>query len=270
MARIRVRIRINEGGEGAPLDQLADIGHEVERFLRLMTQDIGLHVPKGQWIARNFENSSVAFDSEGPAEYSLEQLRDFNATFEYISTFDPERDRLNGSVKHRTVLQFAKIADPLQPHERVSFAIYRPSQDTATDWRPLTKRRATALKERLVQTLHYVGTLQGQLHNIVVEPSLSFNIRDAQTGELVHCDADDGLYEDLRRAMARRGALLYVRGNIAVRRIDRSITAVKATAIRVAPSLTAQQYDSFFGIAPTYTGELTTEEFIDRARGYDH
>jgi hypothetical protein len=99
---------------------------------------------------------------------------------------------------------------------------------------------------------------------------LYFNIRETKSKELVRCDAADDLYDEVHQAMERRGALLYVRGSISVRRIDKAITAVKASAIRVAPPLTDREYERFFGLDPNYTGSQTTEEFIDDARGYDH
>lgn len=270
MARIRLRIRLNEGGEGVPLDQLADVGREVERFLRSLAQDVGVVVPKGQWLAREFRNESVSFDSEGPAEYPLEQIREFNAAFNSVAGFDPLHDRLNGSVRHKTLLQFARIADSLQSHERISFGIYRPDQDMISDWKPLTKRRASRLKEQLVQTVYYTGTIRARLHNVIVEPAFSFNVREERSNALIRCDADDELYDELHRAMRVRNALLYVRGRIGIRRVDQLITSIRVLAIKMAPNLSRKEYESFFGIAPNYTGELTTEQFIERARSRDH
>lgn len=266
MPKLKIRVKLNEGGEGAPLDQLAAIGKETERFLRFLAQDLGISVPKGRWLARNFANASVSFDSEDPAEYDYLQLRAFNDAFLFCSDFDPDRMKLNGGVQHRTLLQYAKIADALQPHERVGFGIYYPDAEKPYDWRPLTKRRALTLKDRLTETVTYVGSLQGRLHNVTIEPSLSFQIRISRNGELVRCDAALDMYRKLHDAMELPDTLLYVRGRIRARRVDRNIASLNVIDIKVAPNLDDDMYERFFGAAPEYTGALTTEEFVDRAR----
>jgi hypothetical protein len=270
MAKLRVRIVLNKGGEGAPLDQLADVVREIERFLRYLSEDIGLNVPKGRWLARNFENNSVEFDTEDPSEYQADQIGAFNRGFLYCAEFDPAKSsQLNGVVGHRTLTQFASVADALQPHEKIGFGIYRPDGSKPYVWRPLSKRHALSLREALSQTVVYVGALRGHLHNITVEPTLSFQLRLSRTNDLVRCDAHSDLYGTVYDAIKDPDRLLYVRGRITARRIDRGVTAVRATDVKPAPLLTNERYEAFFGSAPNLTGDLAAEAFVDEARSSD-
>jgi hypothetical protein len=269
MAKLRVRIVLNEGGEGAPLDQLADISREMERFLRYVSEDVGLNVPKGRWLARNFKNKSVEFDSEDPVEYQIDQITAFNRALIYCAEFDPEKSHLNGNIRHRTLAQFASVADALQAHEKVGLGIYRAEGQKPYTWRPLSKRHALTLKESLSQTIAYVGTLRGHIHNITVEPALSFQLRVSRSNDLVRCDADTALYGTVHAAIKNPESLLYVRGRITARRVDHGIMAVRAIDVRAAPILSTERYEAFFGAAPNFTGDLTTEQFIDEARSTD-
>jgi len=269
MAKLRVRIKLNEGGEGAPLDQLVHAGKELELFLRYLADDAGFSVAKGKWLARKFENESVSFDSEGGGEYTDDQVRTFNAALSYCSSFNPDTDKLNGKVQYRTLLQYSKIAEPLQPHEKIGIGIYEPRAERP-NWRTLTKRDATTLHERLTETVTYVGSLRGRIHRLSIETPLEFNVRLLRTNELVPCRASDDLFERVHEAANRQNALVYVRGRITARRIDRHVTSVRVSNVRAAPTLDDESYERFFGLNERYTGHMTTEEFIDEARGYDH
>jgi hypothetical protein len=61
MPLLRVKVVLNEGGEGVPLSQLTDIANEVENFLRYLADDAGIEVNRADWLARAFENKSVRF-----------------------------------------------------------------------------------------------------------------------------------------------------------------------------------------------------------------
>lgn len=269
MAKLRIRLRLNEGGEGAPLDQLVAVSKETERFLRCLAQDVGMAVPKGQWLARNFENGSVSFDSEHAGEWSIAQVKEFNAGFRYVASFEPGRQRFDGGIRHGTLLQYVKITDGLASHEKVGFGLYAPNGNTPDQWHPLTKRQALTLRDQLTEEVTYVGTIQGNIHNFVAELPFRFSLRLSRSGDLVRCDIGEPLYDDLVKTLTRRNALVYVQGRIRARRIDRSIQAVDVFRLKSAPPLSDQAYQSFFGASPNYTGDMSTEQFIEEARSYD-
>jgi len=266
LAKLRIRLKLNEGGEGAPLDQLADIGRQAERFLRFLAADLGMPVPKGEWLARNFLNGSVEFDSEHPAEYTPQQIASFNAAFLEIASLGADDDHQpSAPIQHRTMLQFTRIAESVAVHERVGFGLYRATDRQPYQWRPLSKRDALTIKERLAAEVTYVGATSGRIRDVIVEGTPAFYLR-VRSGDLVRCVVSETLYRETLELIRDRGALVYVHGRIRARRIDRSIREIFVRRIKAAPKLTPEQYEEFFGVDPNYTGELTTEEFIEAAR----
>jgi hypothetical protein len=81
MSRLRVKLILNEGGEGVPLSQLTDIAEEAEKFLRYLAHDAGLTIQRGEWLARNFVNDSVRFDIEKESFQPIEAVKEFNRLF---------------------------------------------------------------------------------------------------------------------------------------------------------------------------------------------
>lgn len=268
-ARLRVRLVLNEGGEGVPLAQLSGVSEEAEKFLRYLASDAGISVQRPDWLARNFKNGSLNFDIEDTATHDVDEVKAFNHRFAHVAAVKAGREKLNGIVKHRTVLQFAKVADSLAAHEKLAFGLYRPNEETPFEWSPLTKREATDLKGRLLEEVSFKGTLQGSIHNIAVA-DLWFHLRDSRSEELVRCEFETKSYDEVIEAAHTRNARVYVRGSIVARRADRHVQRVKVARVVLAPTLSEERYQSFFGADPNYTGKMSTEEFIDEIRGYDH
>ena len=268
MSKLRVRVKLNDGGEGAPLDQLVKVGAELEKFLRYLAEDSGVSIAQFKWLAREFGNESVSFDSEGDGEFTDDQVQDFNRGLDYCLTFDPDEGLINGAVRHKTLFQFAKIADPLGLHERIGLGVYSPHEEEP-QWRELSKRWATTLKDRLDDTVQYTGTLRAKLYSLKLEPPSSFRIRLIRTGELIRCNTSAELFDRICKVAAHRDGLVYIRGKITVRRIDREVASVLALDVKPIKELDDDTYARFFGSDATYTGDLTTEEFVDEARGYD-
>lgn len=268
MAKLRVRIKLNEGGEGAPLEQLVKVGAELERFLRYLAEDSGVSIAKYKWLAREFGNESVSFDSEGDGEFTEEQVRRFNSSLNYCLTFDPNEGLLNGAVKHKTLFQFAKIADPLGLHETIRLGVYSPHGERP-QWRELSKRWATTLKDRLDDTIQYTGTVRAKLYSLKLEPPTSFQVRLVRTGDLIRCNASTDLFDHICKVATHKDGLVYIRGKITARRIDRQISSLWALDVKPVQELDDDAYEGFFGIDETYTGDLTTEEFVDEARDYE-
>jgi len=269
MTLLRVRMVLNEGGEGVQLSQLTDIADEAEKFLRYLAEDAGISVRRAEWLARNFQNGSLQFDVERETKITLDQAKDFNGKFEYVERVKSERKSLNGLVKHRTLVQYAKIAKALGPHEKIAFGLYHTEEETKPyRYLPLTKREAEILSGFLSEEVTYRGSIHGLIHDIGVE-ELCFHLRNARDGNLVRCDFSEPLYQEVHDASARRHAVVYVHGLITARRVDREVIQVRADRIKVAPALSEERYQAFFGADPNYTGQLTSEEFVERGR-YEH
>lgn len=271
MPLLRVKIILNEGGEGVPLSQLTDIADEAEKFLRYLAEDAGINVERGDWLARNFRNQSVRFDVERETTIPIEAAKEFNRKFEYVDAVMRQRRPLNGEIRHRTMVQYTKVAKALGPHEKLAFGLYRADDVTAKrpyKYAPLTKRDAEILSGFLSEEVTYRGSIHGHMHQLGVA-ELWFHLREAGSGELVRCDFREDVYRVVVEACERRNALIYVHGRITARRADRAVTRMRVDLIKAAPRLTEEQYLSFFGADPNYTGDMSSEDFIERNR-YEH
>lgn len=268
MPLLRIKLVLNEGGEGVPLSQLTDIADEAEKFLRYLAEDADISVRRGEWLARNFTNMSVRFDVEREAHISLEEAKEFNRKFEYVDLVKTEKRGLNGEVKHRTLVQYTKVAKALGPHEKMGFGLYRGDEEEPYRYALLTKRDAEILAGHLAEEVTYRGSIHGVIHDVGIE-ELRFHLRRSSSLDLVRCEFREPLYKKVHEACEHRHAMVYVHGLITVRRVDREIIRVRAEKLKVAPRMTDDRYQSFFGADQNYTGQLSSEEFIERNR-YEH
>jgi hypothetical protein len=263
MSRLRVRLVLNEGGEGAPLGQIIDISREFERFLRLLAEDSGISVSRRDWVARKFENKSVRFDVEAPTDSDSASLVEFNAKFSAVDSFDPATQKLPSGVSFATILQYTKAADALAAHENVSFGLYRSADaEKPYEYKRLSKLRANELQQRLNEKLVFKTTVQGTMHNVGIEEHY-FQLRERKSQRLLRCDFPAALYDEVHAAAAMPDSLVYVRGHVSERRVDRFIESVKVQQVRAAPAV-PNIFGELFGRVPDYTAGLSTEDFVDK------
>ncbi len=265
MPRLRVKIVLNKGGEGIPLAQLGDVAEEAEKFLRYLAEDSGVSIKRGDWLARKFMNRSVRFEVEREANISIEVAKAFNHNFEHIDLVSRQKARINGEVQYRTLVQYTKVAKALGPHEKLAFGLYRDDGEKPYKYAPLTKRDAEILSGFLSEEATYKGSIRGAIHDLGVE-ELWFHLREAKTGLLVKCAFNEDIYSQVVEAIELRHALVYVHGMITARRVDRAIITARVERIKVAPPLSDERYQAFFGADPNYTGQLSADEFIERNR----
>jgi len=271
MSRLRVKLILNEGGEGVPLAQLSDIASEAEKFLRYLAHDAGLNVQRGDWLARNFVNQSVRFDIEREAFVPLDEIKEFNRKFEIVDAIRAGTAQMDGEVRHRTLVQFTRVAEALGPHEKLAFGLYRASdleEENPYKFAPLSKREATQLAAKLSEEITYSGTIQGHVHSIGVA-ELFFQLRRLRTNELIRCEFKEDLYDHVLEACERRNSRLFVHGRITARRVDRHVSLIKVDRLKSAPQLSEERYEAFFGADPKYTGDLESDEFAEVSLRYE-
>ena len=263
MSRLRIRMVLNEGGEGAPLGQIIDVSREFERFLRYLAEDSGIAVSRKDWVAREFENSSVRFNVEAPESADEREIEEFNRKFAAVDSFDADAAGLPAGIRFITVLQYAKAADALAAHENVSFGLYHANGDKPFEYKRLSKLKANELQQRLNERAVFKTTVQGTMHNIGIEESY-FNLRERKSGRLLRCDYPAALYDEVHEASASPDTLVYVRGHVSQRRVDRYIESVKVQQVRAAPAF-PDVFNNLFGKYPDYTLGQSTEDFVDKS-----
>src|SRR4051794_39464694 len=166
MALIRVRFAVNEGGLGAPLDKLAEVAQEAERFLRTLAADLRMENTKGDWLAVNFANGSVSFDAAFESAPSVKAVHAYTAALRAITEFDPVEGMRHPDVSERTLEQFCRLGEIMASHERLGIGLYDGKADGAPEeWKYLTKGKVTEIKQELERPILVFGSVQGIIHS---------------------------------------------------------------------------------------------------------
>ena len=132
MARLRVRVELNRGGQGVPLNKLASVVGEAQKFFHLLAEDVHIDKGKGEWLGFEFDNESLNFTAEYVGPVTAEQVSAFYAAFDGTT-----------SLRRGTIAQFARITEAVGEDELIGFGLYQ-SDDGAepSEWRCLSRRDA--------------------------------------------------------------------------------------------------------------------------------
>ncbi len=143
MARLRIRIELSRGGVGVPLQKLASVIGEAEKFLRLLGEDVRIDESRGEWLGFDFDPESLHFTAEFVGPVTSQQVEAFNAAFDGTT-----------SLRRSTIAQFARIADAIGEDEIIGFGLY-PSGDRAepAEWRCLSRRDALRIADEIQMLL---------------------------------------------------------------------------------------------------------------------
>lgn len=260
MANFRVRIEINKGRHGAPIHKLAKVAEEAEKFFKMFAADLGME--KGDWIADNFKNSSVGFDTNyvGPTPDPI--LFASQKAFSHLTDPATTPDDLKFGVRKETFLQFAKIASPVDADDFVNIGVYNGKDEP--EMRELTKKRAIEIEKDIVQTIEQYGGFQGIITAFFKENN-SFWLRELSTGEKYVCNFKPEQYGLVWQALEAKDAVVNVEGWKTV--VNGEVKYVDVAAITPAAEYKDDDLERFFGCDPDFTGRLSTEEFIDDLRG---
>jgi hypothetical protein len=267
MARYRIRIELRQGKRGIPLGTLADIAAETQKFLRMTAQDIDIPVFESGWLATDFANDSVDFNVESTSDADDYQVRQFGSAIRRVVEYHPNKPLPIG-VRSDTVLQFARIAELIEPGEPARLGIFNNGSESPEVWQSLIKSEAIAIREYLEDRVEYWGMIQGIIHSLFKESQPPyFNIREMSNDVLVRCTFPASRYSEFIPLLKEKRAVVLVSGYITARRTDRRIERVHIDRMEPAPELSDSDFEKFFGSAPRFTGDQTTEEFLNEIRG---
>lgn len=269
MAQIKIRIELNKGRTGAPMDKLGDVSRQLERFLRAVADDLEIESKKGEWLAVNFANGSVNWDAALQTEVSESAFRRFNDSIEFLADYDPDTEGSNGLVSDVTLLEFGKIGTHLDPDEVILLGVYSSSKSKKPKkWRQISYRTTHRAKQAVETPIASHGSVQGIMHSLVKEGTAPhFTIRELATDLLVRCYYSPSMYEVVVDCLRDRTATVFVSGAIKYDRIKRQPDEVRVEHLERCKSLSREELHSFFGAAPNLTGDLSTTDFMERVRG---
>lgn len=265
MAKVKVRLVLNEGRHGAPLTKLGKIAEQLERFLRALAADSQINTRPGEWVAANFTNSSVAYDAEYLGDVGGGEAQIFTRGLEFLADYDPDGEGLNGMVSEATALEYSRIGSLIDPDEHIRLGIY-PARGGAVKWRQISYSRMASIRRQMEAPLATHGALQGILYAWFKEARTpSFQIRELATDALVRVHYPTHLYADVAKAVQERTTMLLVSGDMMLDRATRLPLEMSAERIQRVGMLSAAEFEGLVGSAPDFEADLAEETYWDAA-----
>jgi len=152
MSRLRVRIELNRGGVGVPLQKLASVVQQAQSFFRMLGDDVHIDQSQGDWLGFDFDHESLNFTAEFVGAVTQEQVAAFHAAFDGTTP-----------LRRATIAQFARIADAIEEDEVIGFGLYFNEGDDPGEWRCLSRRDALRIAEE-IQVLLGAGQVGQDSH----------------------------------------------------------------------------------------------------------
>ena len=276
MARLRFRFELDGEGRGVPLPRLAGIAQETQRFLRKVAEDVEADALKSDWVAVDFSNSLMSFNIEYVGNVDQDQVRSYTRAVRQIVSHVPNLPSVSTAdmdmpativARQDTLLQFAKIADYIEPTESLNVGFYSNGEVAPDEWETLSKSSALAVVASLAEYIEYQGMIQGIIHSLYKESEPPyFDARQLSTHHIVKCYYKPQDYRTVVGLLSRKDAVVLIAGQIRARRIDRKIIDIHVERMRSTEPLSDAEFEQLQGAAPKLTGNLTTGEFVSRQR----
>jgi hypothetical protein len=265
MARMRIKYELNPGGVGVRLDKLAKISEEFEKFLRSLAQDCGVSVNIGDWLAKDFYNGSFGSTVEYVKNVEVAAAVEFNDGIRFFSQF--KNGSLPSNYSPATIKQFIEIGTAIDADEKIKVGVFQDvdADDGEPIWEQITKLVTTKVEAVFHDKYRYEGALQGKL-GTWYKDSDYFYLRDLASGSLIKCFYPIDMYEIIYGLFGDKDAVVNVSGRIVANRNTGQIEEMRVTWAKSYAPLSKHEYDKLFGIAPDLTGDLTTDEYINRIR----
>ena len=260
MNELKLRVELNKGRVGIPLEKLGRVVKETLQFLIAVDEDIGIGDDPKSWVALNFGNNSVNFDCMRVGELEPTVIDRGNRVIHSIMANDYSNPEIDLLVSPVTRLQYAQIASPIDADEKVLFGLYGNQDEEPADWFELTKESATRVIEDTPQVVAYYGEIQGIVHAFYKErASPKLVIRELSTRTLVDCFFTPDMYKAAVETLLEPNAVIFVEGEVLEDRAKGQVASIQVADFRPAPDFDDTWIDSFVGSYPEYTGNLTTD-----------
>lgn len=268
MPKLRFRVEINKGGEGASMSKLAAITAQTEKFLLMLVQDVGVENPNGQWVAKDFDNNSVDYNAEWVGIVTPSDEVSFNAALNYVTSPDIDLGQRPPQIRPSTIFTYTSIAQAIDVDEAVHFGIFGNNGDGSIfEPRQLTKQHALDLQAELKvdDTVTYLGSIQGIVHSAVVEgKERSFKLRALYSGELIKCDYELSQYDDLVEMLEKQEAVVHVEGWMTASHTTQKVLSVKVVKMERAADYENGDEDKFIGLLSNRSLDSDSQPKDDR------
>ncbi|WP_148300518.1 hypothetical protein [Holophaga foetida] len=263
MSELKIRIELNKGGVGMPLEKLVVRADHLVRFLNAVVADLGLQKGQAAWLAEDFANGSVDFDCRLSGEISPQVVDDTRSLLDSFFGNKPPEPLLALKVTPGTKGQFRRLTSNLDPNELIRVSLYQPSNGELGPWLLVSDSSSSLLDEepRLGRT--YYGEVQGTVAALFKEGKLHLWVRDLSTDRRVRCSFAPDLYPEAVRALNDPGAVVFIDGQVTEDPDTGDTVEIQAEHIRPAPQFSLDLFNSMLGAIPDYTDPMTTLEHTE-------
>jgi hypothetical protein len=266
MARIRFKIELNPGGTGIRLDKLAKITSELEKFVRQLAKDSGAEATTGEWVAKDFYNSSVGAVVEYVGLVDPAVVSRFNTGVRFFSGFQAKHADRMSRYSPETIKRFVDIGEVIDVDERVKIGLLDEEiSDQVEAWVEINRSTTLAVDEIAKQSIVWRGSIQGAIGTWYKESNY-FNLKDFVHGNNVRCFYPPSRYEDVHALFKNKDAVVNVEGEI-----KSDVATGTAREIRVSnwievPQLTDEEFEKLLAGSTGLTGSNSTVKYIERRR----
>jgi hypothetical protein len=268
MRHVRIRVELNKGRVGMPLDKLATISRGTVEFLHSLTSDLGLEEPSHAWLAEQFDNGSVDFDCRFATPLEDDRAVLLSSALRMVFGNDYSDPTTAMLVRPETRRRYAQIARPLDVDEVARFGIYQNGTLDSVEWYSLSPALAAEIEEPLSGSHRSYGEVQGIIHAFFKETERPYlKIRELSTQQLVNCYFSKELYRNAVGVLADPDAVVFVEGWTRESTETGYVSEIQVTDFRLAPEFREEVYRAGIGSQPDYTGGLETTDFIREVRG---
>lgn len=269
MATLRVKFQLNPGRTGVALGKLSKQAENIELFLRSLASDLGEDDASNLWLAKDFKDGSFINTNEFQAVVDAEKAARFNDAVQLLTRFKAphKKIKLPEYISPATIDRFASLRYGLDADEKLGIAVFDIESGKQKRWHYVDRLQLAEIEESIEAEVRYIGAIMGctyEWNKGAKEPYII--IRELNSGELIKCVYADDDYSSVAQLFRDKSAIVIVEGAMTFNRITSKTDVTMATNFEVAPDFSDDDYERFFGCAPNFTGNLSTEEFIAKER----
>lgn len=260
MSKLKIKLELHKGRTGVPLERLAKVADEARKFLEMFAKD--LQLGEGEWIAEDFTNDSVAYNANYVGDSNGNRLAIAQNALRHVTDSKRTPDDLAFGISKDTLFQYGKIAASLPLDDVMFVGVY--DDGPLPDMRPLSKERFLEIEKQIIERTTHYGGVKGII-TALFKGTNTIWIHDLSTGSKVVCEFISTDYNRIWELLKAKDAVVNVEGWITKRPGRES--HLKIETITPAIEYQAGDLEKFFGIDPHFTGDMTTEEYLDDLRG---
>lgn len=261
MSELKIKLELNKGRRGVPIERLAKVVDEVRKFFDMLAADVELG--KGEWIAEKFADGSMVFDNTFVGDTTNRAVVTAQKALKHLSDPRCTADDLAYGIRRETFYQFGRMAAPLPVDDALFIGVYTDGQPEP-EMRELSKERFFEIEREIVEKTTRYGGLRGVI-TALFKGANTIWIHDLGTHEKIVCSFDPARYNEIWGLLESKDAVVNVEGWITQKPSEVSHLIIETIA--PVAEYQAGDLEKFFGIDPNFTGDMSTEDYLEALRG---